>query len=239
VYLDTSSATVALMGGILSGNSASGEGGALYIRSSRSDAKPSLSATMFTLVENNQAGAAGGGVFMQDARARLNTAIVRFNSAPAGGGIAATLGAGAATSNADGPLLTFFEGSIRENSAAAGAGVHLTDARAFFNGPVLRFNRATGDGGAIRAVATRPDVNNFLRLYLTTVRCGGNGEADAPLEGTLQASSAGFAQERQLGTLEPASVSLATGYLDLYLPFATCLCPHSLSPRLPSLMPTR
>jgi hypothetical protein len=168
VFIDTATAAASILGGTMSGNAASGAGGALYARAARTDTKPALTVGLYVVIENNSAGAEGGGAALLDARARFNTAIVRFNSAPSGGGIAASLSSGSPITNAGEPVLTFIEGSIRENSAGTGAGVHLTDARAFFSGPAIRFNRAAGDGGGVRAVATRADVNNFVRFYAAT-----------------------------------------------------------------------
>lgn len=134
-------------------NQAHGNGGGIALHGNGLGAVLELHAGV--RIAGNRASQAGGGIYLNQAAARIRSdrTEIAFNSATRGGGLAAaggsvTIGSvGEPASQADAT-----GARIIENSAQRGGGVHL-DAQALFNANELElsFNHATEMGGGLYA----------------------------------------------------------------------------------------
>jgi len=115
------------------GNSASGEGGAIHL-----DNNGSVAITN-SLVAQNEAGAGGGGVENAASRVTLSRLMIRGNRAALEGGGVESQGSGA---------FTIIDSTIRNNTAANGGGfTNAADGSTRVERTLIWDNRAVGGGG--------------------------------------------------------------------------------------------
>ncbi len=136
---NTSASTVSLDDSRVLSNTATANGGGLYNQNSGSV----ITLTSGSLVQANNVGTHGGGIFNLGGSVSVNNSSIYSNSASASGGGIWNEGAGSVTLNAS---------AVATNTGQLGGGIYNTDSGstlALSNGSLLQDNRATNSGGGI------------------------------------------------------------------------------------------
>jgi len=167
------------------------KGGAIYARSTHTDAKFLMTVGLFSYIEYNQA-KTGGAFCLNNTRTRVQSSWVRANTAEEGGAFAVVTASPAI--NVEEHTLSVVATSVNLNTASGnGGGVYLLNARASLSGGNLKGNQAqSGNGGAVYAEATSADPNNFLRVSSTldsNIALSGGGVYSKDVRTVLQSAT--------------------------------------------------
>jgi CSLREA domain-containing protein len=125
--------SLTLDGGQLLSNTASRDGGGVYVA-----AASTLTQAGVSTIAHNDAGSSGGGVYLHQGSATLGEAQVFANTAAWGGGIYVYQG-----------QATLTGGEVLSNHAAHGGGVYVSEGSATLNGGQILSNSASFDGGGV------------------------------------------------------------------------------------------